>query len=1151
MNYASYSSGAFRTFSIVFVFLCVIFLLPMVSRAELSLEDFNERLGNATEKGGSNMIPTFIKIITENPDTASEYAKILREHAVGENKTGNINVAVLVEGILNMLKTRRYNTESLVEEYLKAENLFYEGQKKSDISDYRGANQRWEAALTIYQKFGIKMSIGAALASLGTAYDDLSDYQKAIGYLEKAIVIFDEIGEIKSKETATGNLGSAYVGLSDYRKAINYYDKALVIAKEISDKQGMGEQLGNIGSAYADLGNYHKAKDYHEKALVIFEEIGDNIGKQKGIGNLGQDYYVMGDYRKALEYYEKALVFIEDSGNKKDKATLIGSLGDVYDSLGDYRKTIDYYEKSMALMEEVGDKGSVGLYFGRLGVTYIKLGDYHKAIDYLEKALAIFDMIGTKHGKAVILGNLGVVYSNSGDYTTAIDYFQKAIVIEKEIDVPYDVTEGNLGDTYLALNRDKEALSIYTKLYEPNRLGRYYLKKKDFKEATKKFAWGIERSEKTKQAEPLISLWIGYGLSFEGLWEYETAYKWYTKAVDFLEDQRAALSPSEREHFFEGKESGFPRIDAYEGAARCAFMLNRLDDAFYWAENTRGRIFSELISGKQSKANYKIPKKLALEEEDLIMRIASNKKQQQIAFEKNNTELLKQLEQEYPALKQRMDNLIDRLRKQYPQYAGARYPQPVKLNQLAIKKGETIIEYEVTDPYTIGLVIKHGNVVKGFKVEKTRAELATLIARFRAPFQEEAYSGGFSPNLRHNNLAKELAELLLTPALSSVQKGDHLTIIPDETLNLLPFESLLISTPEAVLEEEATLLAKARGGKDTGMVNRQVIIRGLTTSPATSTHSIKIAPSVSTHIVFDTGADTIKPESNKQLVEIATALMSNELKGTAIRIVGHTDNVGEAAYNQKLSVKRATAVYQYLVKNGGIPKSRLSVTGKGDTEPIADNKDESGRQINRRVDFVRIDKQEDIQTKNDQPSTKDIVYAIDEYPISYYPSASVLSQRRGLKIIRTQDATIFALGDPVFDTEDDRSSELRNNINVSAKPTKTEFSSRNIAENQETKEAGYHFPRLENTGKEVEEVGKLFDRNKVLIGINASEENVKAQDLSSRRYVLFSTHGILGNEIPYIKQPALVLNLVGNVNEDGFLTASEIFGLNLNADLVV
>ncbi|MBI4689961.1 MAG: CHAT domain-containing protein [Nitrospirae bacterium] len=130
------------------------------------------------------------------------------------------------------------------------------------------------------------------------------------------------------------------------------------------------------------------------------------------------------------------------------------------------------------------------------------------------------------------------------------------------------------------------------------------------------------------------------------------------------------------------------------------------------------------------------------------------------------------------------------------------------------------------------------------------------------------------------------------------------------------------------------------------------------------------------------------------------------------------------------------------------------------------------------------------------------VYAIDEYPLTYYQSASVLSLRRGLNISRAKDTAFFGLGDPVFDKEDKRTASLRG-VKVISKETQ------DITGSQATKEAGYSFPRIPNTEKEVKEVGKLFGKSKIFCGTDASEEKVKTEDLSSRRYVLFSTHGIL------------------------------------------
>ena len=1023
--------------------------------------------------------------------------------------------------------------QSKKEEWDQASVLFNEGYKRYDLSDFRGAIEKWESALSIFQKTGAKQAIGATTGALGSAYKDLGDYRKAISYYEQALAIAQEIGDRQNKGAWLGNLGLVYETLGDYRKAISYLEQSLSILTEMGDKRGRGACLGNLGLAHMALGDYRKALSYYRQALAVAEETKNRLGKSRQLGNLGLAYSELGDYRRAIDYYEQALAIAEAIGNKQGKGTWIGNLGIVHIQLGDYRKAVTYFEQALAIDEEIGNKEGKSRQLGSMGGAYIHLGDYRKAISYYEKALAIAEEMGDKRGKGTWISNLGLAYSSMGDYQKAILYFEKAITIDKEIGRSYGNREGNLADTYLALDRDDEAFIIYTKQNHSIRLGRYFLKKKDFRMSKEQFDLDREKDEKAKRAEFIIARWIGLGLSNEGLRDYDKAYEWYKKALDFMEEQREALSPADREHFFGGNIFGFPRIEAYEGAVRCAFMLNRLDDVFFWAENTRGRVLSELLSRRHSGESHKIPLKLATEEEELTTQIRINKKQQQTAFQKNNPELLKQAEDEYPPLKQKIESLIDRLRKEYPQYASVKYPQPVKLSQLAMKKGETIIEYEVTEPYTIGLVIREGNILKAFKIDKTRKELETLVNQFRTPFQE-----GHSLNEYRLAPAKEMADLILNSALSVLAKGERLIIIPDEFLSLIPFESLLLSAPVEVMREEVTVLAKTKTQTEEGVVDKRAIIRGLSQTPATRGKGATAAPRVTTHILFDTGSAQIRKESQKQINEIVAALKAAEIEKATVRIEGHTDSTGDPRYNLKLSYKRAQAVYEYLVKNG-ITQNRLSYTGKGDTESLADNTTDKGRRINRRVDFVRV-------TDKTQPSSlKGIVYAMDAYPISYYQSASVLSLHRGLHIERTKEKTFFGLGDPVYDTHDNRSTGLRS-VAIVKKP-----SSDVAPQVADTQDEGYRFARLVNTEKEVNEVGKLFTQSRILTGVNASEEKMKAENLKQHRYILFSTHGILGNEIPYIKQPALVLNLIGNEKEDGFLTALEIFNLECNADIIV
>ncbi|MGD8782398.1 MAG: OmpA family protein [Ignavibacteria bacterium] len=99
---------------------------------------------------------------------------------------------------------------------------------------------------------------------------------------------------------------------------------------------------------------------------------------------------------------------------------------------------------------------------------------------------------------------------------------------------------------------------------------------------------------------------------------------------------------------------------------------------------------------------------------------------------------------------------------------------------------------------------------------------------------------------------------------------------------------------------------------------------------------------------FDFNSAKLKSEAYPVLFHAVQVLLQNpDLK---VEIAGHTDNIGSESTNQKLSVKRAEVVKNYLVARG-VNASRLTVKGYGESQPVADNKKASGRAMNRRIEF--------------------------------------------------------------------------------------------------------------------------------------------------------------------------------------------------------
>jgi outer membrane protein OmpA-like peptidoglycan-associated protein len=102
-------------------------------------------------------------------------------------------------------------------------------------------------------------------------------------------------------------------------------------------------------------------------------------------------------------------------------------------------------------------------------------------------------------------------------------------------------------------------------------------------------------------------------------------------------------------------------------------------------------------------------------------------------------------------------------------------------------------------------------------------------------------------------------------------------------------------------------------------------------------------------ILFDTDSATLRPDLTTDIRTVGASI--NKYPDTTVQVIGHTDNTGEASYNQQLSTRRAQAVAAVLI-NSGVDSRRLQAIGRGEDQPRADNLSPEGRRQNRRVEIV-------------------------------------------------------------------------------------------------------------------------------------------------------------------------------------------------------
>jgi outer membrane protein OmpA-like peptidoglycan-associated protein len=164
-------------------------------------------------------------------------------------------------------------------------------------------------------------------------------------------------------------------------------------------------------------------------------------------------------------------------------------------------------------------------------------------------------------------------------------------------------------------------------------------------------------------------------------------------------------------------------------------------------------------------------------------------------------------------------------------------------------------------------------------------------------------------------------------------------------------EKRLANIPDAIFTRSKGLLVKLEGRDDEDDAVYLTRIR-VAESQKTIYDALAATGRWATQgILFDTGKSEVKPESTPTLKQIAAAFKEHpELKA---EIQGHTDNLGKADANLRLSQARAEAVKAVLTSEYGVNAEQVTAKGYGDTKPSGDNKTPEGRANNRRVELVK------------------------------------------------------------------------------------------------------------------------------------------------------------------------------------------------------
>jgi OOP family OmpA-OmpF porin len=186
-------------------------------------------------------------------------------------------------------------------------------------------------------------------------------------------------------------------------------------------------------------------------------------------------------------------------------------------------------------------------------------------------------------------------------------------------------------------------------------------------------------------------------------------------------------------------------------------------------------------------------------------------------------------------------------------------------------------------------------------------------------------------------------------------RNTHPTKLPKEKIQYDPSNPASLQYPEAyyylddVSVTDITVTGKCEWDFAPQAANADTLLPAVTAAPVFELNKKLVLK----NIYFDTDHATLLPASDAELDKLYDFLASHTSLHAVI--TGHTDNQGTAGHNSLLSLARAKAVMEYLISKG-ITEERLTYAGMGQTQPIASNETESGRQLNRRVEILLMGK---------------------------------------------------------------------------------------------------------------------------------------------------------------------------------------------------
>jgi CHAT domain-containing protein/Tfp pilus assembly protein PilF len=169
-----------------------------------------------------------------------------------------------------------------------------------------------------------------------------------------------------------------------------------------------------------------------ERSLTLCRALDDEAGEAAVLGNLGAGHYALGDLERALRYYTRSFELAAAAGDHRTRGNALGNIASVHKDRGEFAVASEYYERARRTRALSGDRRGEAADLNNLGLVRGALGDLDGAEEYFRRALELNRRDGRERPAANNLTNLANLASRRGRYEEALDLYSEALALRLE-----------------------------------------------------------------------------------------------------------------------------------------------------------------------------------------------------------------------------------------------------------------------------------------------------------------------------------------------------------------------------------------------------------------------------------------------------------------------------------------------------------------------------------------------------------------------------------------------------------------------------------------------------------------------------------------------------------------------------------------------